>query len=71
MNLISMCLGGIGTAKMKRFRRGTEKNWNQYDECLLRLLKHTPKSRRKFMKLRQLKKRDSKKQFDIDIKDAL
>jgi hypothetical protein len=55
MKLHQLALGGIGTARVKRFRRGMEKDWNRADEPLKRILTNVPRISKRFIKYRNKK----------------
>lgn len=49
MNLLSLCIGGQeGNARVKRARRGMEKDWNLCNEPLRKLLKGFWRKNRKY-----------------------
>lgn len=47
MNLLTLYFGSIGTAKVKRFRRGMEKAWNRAYEPLQKIWSGYPKKDKK------------------------
>lgn len=63
MNLLSLVYGPRGNAKVKRARRGMEKDWNRYDEPLRKLMQHGDSMKRS---KRWIQHREKKFQKDVD-----